>query len=56
MMNIIDHGIWHVYTPDKLPEGRPRPNAMFARRAGDGVDWYDYVNSGKTTSPETASR
>jgi len=45
-MKIIDHGMWHVYKPNKLPEAAP-PGAMFTRRAGDGIDWYDYVNSGR---------
>jgi hypothetical protein len=44
-MKITTHGIWHRYTPDKLPPDAP-PSAMFLRRNGDGVDWYDYVNSG----------
>lgn len=41
-MNIIDHGVWLPYTPDKdkWPEGAP-PNAMFARRS-DGIDWFVY--------------
>ena len=45
-MKIIDHGMWHTYKPDRLPESAP-PNALFTRRAGDGIDWYDYANSGK---------
>jgi hypothetical protein len=45
MMDIKSHGDWQRYTPHRLPEGVP-PNAMFSRRIGDGVDWYDYVNSG----------
>ena len=40
------HGNWHHYRPSKLPKDAPA-NAMFARREGDGADWYDYVNSGK---------
>lgn len=45
-MKIIDHGKWEKYRPDELPYGAP-PNALFARRESDGVDWYEYVNSGK---------
>ena len=44
-MNTIDHGSWIAYTPASLPQGVPA-NALFARREGDGVDWYDYVNAG----------
>lgn len=44
-MNTIDHGSWTRYTPDPRPEGAPL-NAMFARRDGDGVDWYDYTRTG----------
>jgi hypothetical protein len=45
-MNIRDHGVWQIYRPTALPEGAPA-NAMFARRASDGVDWYEYVRSGQ---------
>ena len=45
-MNIKSHGTWARYTPAKFPEGAP-PNALFSRRVSDGVDWYDYVNSGE---------
>lgn len=44
-MNTIDHGKWVAYKPAILPPGAPE-NALFARRESDGVDWYDYVNSG----------
>lgn len=44
-MNTIDHGAWTNYKPDPLPEGAP-VSAMYARRDGDGVDWYDYVSTG----------
>lgn len=49
-MNIKDHGRWAAYTPEKLPEGAP-PNAMFARRVSDGVDWYAYVKDPKSFQP-----
>jgi hypothetical protein len=52
MMSIIDHGAWERYTPTVLPEGAPA-NAMFARRASDGEDWYDYVNDGENFGAET---
>jgi len=42
MTQIIDHGKWVPYQPDQLPPHAP-PNALFARRESDGVDWYDYV-------------
>jgi hypothetical protein len=47
-MKIIDHGKWLPYKPAKedWPEHAP-PNALFARRVSDGVDWYDYVNPPK---------
>jgi hypothetical protein len=51
-MNIKDHGVWQRYVPVKLPENAP-PNALFARRTGDGVDWYVYVNAGKSFSAGT---
>lgn len=41
MMNIIDHGKWLPYTPDKIPEGLPA-NILWARRESDAVDWYEY--------------
>jgi hypothetical protein len=51
-MNIKSHGAWERYTPGKLPEGAPA-GAMFSRRVGDGVDWYDYVNSGRNFAPDS---
>ena len=45
-MNIKSHGTWARYTPAKFPEGAPS-NALFSRRVNDGVDWYNYVNSGE---------
>lgn len=45
-MSTVDHGKWLPYKPQELPEGAPA-NAMFAKRESDGVDWYDYVNSGE---------
>jgi hypothetical protein len=45
-MRIIDHGKWIPYKPTKWPEHAP-PNALFAKRERDGVDWYDYVNPTK---------
>lgn len=41
-MNIKNHGQWSLYRPDPLPEHAP-PNALFARRASDGKDWYKYL-------------
>jgi hypothetical protein len=51
-MDIRDHGVWERYTPAKPPEGAPA-SAMFARRTGDGVDWYDYVNAGHRFAKDT---
>jgi hypothetical protein len=51
-MSIIKHGKWLSYKPSKLPEGAPI-NALFARRESDGVDWYDYVNSGRNFGADT---
>jgi hypothetical protein len=45
-MNIIDHGRWIRYEPHAIPIDAPS-GAMFAKRESDGVDWYDYVNSGE---------
>jgi hypothetical protein len=46
MMDIRDHGAWTRYTPAQRPKDAPA-NTLFARRASDGVDWYDYVNAGE---------
>jgi hypothetical protein len=43
MMNIIDHGSWTRYVPEKPPEGLPG-NIMFCRRDSDGKDWYAYIH------------
>lgn len=42
MTQIMSHGKWVTYKPDKLPEHTPA-GALFVRRESDGVDWYDYV-------------
>lgn len=51
-MRIIRHGKWSLYKPSEPPPGAP-PNALFARREGDDVDWYDYVNSGENFGTDT---
>jgi len=51
-MKITDHGEWAIYTPDSPPEGMP-PNALYARRASDGRDWYQYVSDGGSFRPGT---
>ena len=51
-MKIIDHGMWHTYTPNRLPKDAP-PGALFTRRAGDGIDWYDYANSGRNFASDS---
>jgi hypothetical protein len=42
MMDIIDHGEWVIYTPEKsnLPA-----TVMFCRRVADGKDWYEYLRT-----------
>jgi len=52
MTQIIDHGKWVCYQPDKLPPGMP-PNTLFARRVSDGVDWYDYSRDAKSFISDT---
>ena len=42
-MTHIQHGKWVQYTPEALPANAPAAT-MFARREGDNVDWYGYVN------------
>jgi hypothetical protein len=42
-MNIIDHGHWTRYVPEKHPEGMPG-DVMFCRRDRDGKDWYSYIH------------
>ena len=52
MTQIIDHGKWVRYQPDKLSQGMP-PNTLFARRISDGIDWYDYVRDEKSFAVDT---
>jgi hypothetical protein len=52
MTQIVDHGKWVLYQPDRLPEYAP-PNTLFARRESDGVDWYEYVKAGANFDPGT---
>lgn len=42
---MINHGKWSSYKPNPLPPEAP-PNAAFARRDEDGIDWYDYIHRG----------
>lgn len=42
LYKFTDLGLWNLYTPDVLPDGAP-PKALFARREGDGVDWYEFA-------------
>jgi hypothetical protein len=39
-MEIIDHGEWEEYKPEK--HWLLAHNVLFARRLSDGVDWYAY--------------
>jgi hypothetical protein len=41
-VKVIDHGWWRQYEPERPPSYAP-PTAVFIRREGDNVDWYDYV-------------
>jgi len=41
-MTVIDHGQWDYHTPANIKAGAP-PHAMYAARASDGVDWYEYI-------------
>jgi hypothetical protein len=41
-MNIINHGTWHHYVPDVIPEGYPK-GVAYARRDGDSKDWYELL-------------
>jgi len=52
MPNIIDHGTWVTYKPERLPSNAP-PNTLFARRESDGMDWYVYLHSGKNFKKDT---
>lgn len=51
-MSIKDHGMWTRYKPATPPKEAPS-NAMFVRRASDGMDWYEYVHSGKNFGENT---
>lgn len=42
MTQIMSHGRWIPYRPDKLPELVPS-NTLFCHRESDLIDWYDYV-------------
>jgi len=44
------HGHWTTYQPAALPSNAPA-QAIFTRRDGDGVDWYDYAHSGANFDP-----
>jgi hypothetical protein len=52
MTQIMSHGKWITYAPEKWPEWAPR-NAMFCRRENDGADWYDYVQDEKSFSADS---
>ena len=51
-MKIKNHGTWMRYQPAEPPKDAP-PHTLFVRRAGDGTDWYDYVNSGEHFAKDT---
>jgi hypothetical protein len=51
VMNIIDHGEWELYRPEKYPIKLPA-NIIFARRVSDGMDWYLFHRR-ELTSPDT---
>jgi hypothetical protein len=52
MTQIVDHGKWVLYQPDKLPEHAP-PGALFVRRESDGVDWYEYIKDENSFAADT---
>jgi hypothetical protein len=52
MTQIVDHGTWMRYQPNKLPPLMP-PNTLFARRESDGMDWYDYVRDENSFNADT---
>lgn len=43
--SVTSLGVWETYTPDPLPPAAPE-GASFARRVGDGRDWYALVLQG----------
>jgi hypothetical protein len=51
-MKILDHGKWIAYEPD-VPHKDAPLNTMYCRRESDGMDWYDYIRSGKRFSKDT---
>lgn len=51
-MAVIEHGDWQLYTPSPFPTDMP-VSALFSRRIGDGVDWYDYVKAGSNFQADT---
>lgn len=51
-MIITERGNWVAYKPASTPEGFPA-HALFARRADDGTDWYDFVHPGDNLRPDT---
>lgn len=52
MTQVIDHGKWQLYRPDRLPGDAP-PSALFARRESDGIDWYVYSRNPKSFGADT---
>jgi hypothetical protein len=43
-MHLKDHGAWRRYIPE-VPSPDAPVGTLYARRAGDNVDWYDYVRA-----------
>ena len=41
----IHHGKWLYYRPKVIPNWAV-PNAIFAKREEDGMDWYEYIHRG----------
>jgi hypothetical protein len=50
-MDIIDHGDWVVYRPERHWLLQQNNKVLFCRRASDGLDWYEYrIGAGILTS------
>lgn len=52
MTQIMSHGKWTPYVPEKWPEWAPL-GALFCRRESDGVDWYEYVRDEKSFTADS---
>lgn len=59
-LTVTDHGAWVQYRPEVMPSmefAGPVPPGMaplFAKRAIDGIDWYDFANGETRPWPPSA--